>query len=249
MFEAVKSGLGNSPMRFDPITPKSNWPPVLSGLQRGRKQMSRAGHMRLSGANLGRLFAISVLLLMCFADANASSNAGIEIELGKFKLSVYYSVALDYYDEADKAIRDPRVALFTLASVAQANSGALAAINHTIYVDLYTRDGVSGSFLKITEDPQTRSIVLRDMLVGQDITKEILKTICDRYADTCKRPASNTLYLYRCQKDRCPGQIRFGSFPSESINKSFGLLRPKREGVAPISVTRNNIGQYFEELE
>lgn len=211
--------------------------------------MSRAGHMRLAGVIVGRLFAIAVLLATYATDVNASSNAGIEIEIGKFKLNVYYSVALEYYNDADKAIRDPQIALFTLVSVVQANSTAFAAIDHTLYVELYTREGVSGNFLKITEDPQTRSVVLQDGLVGQDITKEILTIICSRYADACKRPTSDRLYLYRCQKDRCPGQIRFGSFPSESINKSFGLLRPKREGVTPLSVTRNKIRQYFEELE
>lgn len=204
--------------------------------------------MCLSGIVLGRLFAIATLF-MCIADASASSDAGIGIELGKLKLNVYYSVALDYYDEADRAIRDPRVTLFTLASIIQANSEAFAAIDHTIYVDLYTREGASVNFLKIIEDPQTRSFVLRDGPVGWDITKEILTTICSRYAEACKRPVSDTLYLYRCQKEHCQGQIRFGLFPSETINKSFGLLPPKQKGMARITVTRNEIRQYFEELE
>lgn len=195
-----------------------------------------------------RLFVIVVLALN-LATANASSNAGIEIELGKYRLNVYYSVALDYRQKSDNMLRDPRSALFTLASVVQANSETFALIGHTVQAELYTRAGAPEDFLVIIEDPQGESVVLRDGPVGPDITKEILAAICNRYTDACKRPASKKVDLYQCNESSCPGQIRFGSFPSDSVNKGFGLIRPANDGVNRVSVTRDKIGRYFEMLE
>ena len=197
---------------------------------------------------VARLLVI-VVLAMQLADANASSNAGIEIEFGKYRLNVYYNVALDYRNESEKILRDPRSALFTLALVIQANSETFASIGHTVQAELYTRAGVAGNFLVIIEDPQAQSVVLRDGPVGRGLTKEILTVICNRYADACKRPASKKVDLYRCNDASCVGQIRFGSFPSDSVNKGFGLMRPAHDGAKRVSVTRNEIGRYFEMLD
>lgn len=204
--------------------------------------------MHLNAMVVARLFVI-VALALNLGSANASSNAGIEIEIGKHRLNVYYSVALDYRCESDKILRDPRSALFTLASVVQANSETFALIGHTVQAELYTRAGAPEDFLVIIEDPQGESVVLRDGPVGQDITKEILAVICNRYPDACKRPASQKVDLYQCNKATCPGQIRFGAFPSDSVNKSFGLIRPTHDRVNRVSVTREKIGRYFEMLE
>lgn len=204
--------------------------------------------MHLNAMVVARLFVIVVLALN-LATANASSNAGIEIEIGKYRLNVYYSVALDYRCESDKILRDPRSALFTLASVVQANSETFALIGHTVQAELYTRAGAPEDFLVIIEDPQGESVVLRDGPVGPDITKEILAVICNRYTDACKRPASKKVDLYQCNDSSCPGQIRFGSFPSDSVNKSFGLIRPPHDRVNRVGVTRDKIGRHFEMLE
>jgi hypothetical protein len=59
---------------------------------------------------MARAFAAASILTLSPAAPLASSDAGIEIELGKFSLKVIYSVALDYRDGADRAIRDPRMA-------------------------------------------------------------------------------------------------------------------------------------------
>jgi sarcosine oxidase delta subunit len=49
--------------------------------------------------------------------------------------------------------------------------------------------------------------------------------LCTAYPDACKQPARGTLDLYRCRKESCPGRIRFGSFPSESVNDVSGVYR------------------------
>ena len=194
-----------------------------------------------------RLILVAIIAMQ-LTDANASSNAGIKFDLGEFHLNVYYSDAIDYYNKADETIRDPRTTLFTLASTIQANSGTIAKIAHTIQVELYTRADSTNNYLLITEDPQSQSTILRDGVVGEDITREILIVVCSRYADACKRPASKEVILYSCKETNCAGQIWFGSYPSESINKSFGLIKPahfrKRE-----SVTREKIGRHFEKLD
>lgn len=197
---------------------------------------------------IARLLVVTGFALH-LTNVHASSNAGIEIDIGKYRLNVYYSVALDYRCESDKILRDPRSALFTLASVVQANSETFALIGHTVQAELYTRAGAPEDFLVIIEDPQGESVVLRDGPVGPDITKEILAVICNKYTDACKRPASKKVDLYQCNKANCPGQIRFGSFPSDSVNKSFGLIRPTHDSGNRVSVTRDKIGRYFEILE
>jgi hypothetical protein len=197
-------------------------------------------------------FSVRLILVATIAmqltSANASSNAGIEFALGEFRLNVYYSDALDYYNETDATIRDPRSTLFTLASTIQANAGAIAKIAHTLQVELYTRADSTNNYLLITEVPQSQSTILRDGVVGEDITKEILLVVCSRYPDACKRSASNEVILYNCKEKNCAGQIRFGSFPSESINNSFGLVKPAHFRKR-ISTTREKIGKYFEKLE
>ncbi len=198
-------------------------------------------------------FSAGLILMAVIAiqppDANASSNAGIEFDLGEFHLNVYYSDALDYQNEADGAIRDPRATLFSLASSIQANAGTITKIPHTLQVELYTRAGTSANYLLITEDPQSQSTIFRDGIVVGDISKEILAVVCSRYVDACKTPAPKNIVLYRCKETDCAGQIRFGSFPSESINKSFGLIQPAHARVKQISTTRDKIGRYFEKLD
>lgn len=180
--------------------------------------------------------------------ADASSAAGIEIQFGKFRLSVYYSVAVDYEGDTDRAIRDPRAALFDLAALLQANSAAFSVIDHEVHVSLDRQTEGSPNLLDIIEDPNRRAgHVLRDGQVGEDIGKEIVAALCRRYAHACRRPAAESIDLFPCRERRCPGRIRFGSFPSDELNERFGLL-PPRQKTTPIRVTRGEILTYFEEL-
>lgn len=195
-----------------------------------------------------RLLALLIFALY-ITDARASSNAGIEIDLGKFHLKVYYSVAVDYDQGADRFIRDPGYVLFDLASSLQANMDDISRIEHTVQVDLDMYTGKAGNFLSIIEDPQDNTVVLASTAAEDDIAKQILKVICSRYSGACKRPASGRVNLYLCGKTACPGQIRFGSFPSSSINGRYGLVMPSGIAVKHLSVTRKRIRQYYETLE
>lgn len=203
--------------------------------------------MSLSGI-AAKLIA-GVVLAMQFAEAHASSSAGIEIDLGKFQLKVYYSVAVDYYNDADKVIRDPRSVLFTLSSLLQANSREFSRINHTVQVDLDTHTDAPGNFLSIIEDPQDKTVVLLDEAAGNDIAKKIWSVLCKKYAGACKHPASGKLNLYVCKEAVCPGQVRFGSFPSNTLNRKYGLIKPSGSAEKHLSVSREEIGQYFETLD
>ncbi len=189
-------------------------------------------------------------LALQYRDARASSNAGIELELGSFRLRVYYSDAVEYHNNADAEIRDPRSALFTLASVLQANAESFKSIHHTVEADLYTREGSLDAFLSITEDPQTRSALLGDGPAGGGIAATIVKALCNRYSGACRRLAPTTVRLYRCRRGRCPGRIRFGAFPSDSVDQRFGLLPPTRaHGARSFRVTSDQLGRYFRVLD
>lgn len=87
------------------------------------------------------------------ADEDASSNTGIEIEVGKFRLNVYDSVAAEYRDGVDQSIRDPAVVLFSLAPTIQANAEVIAKIKHLVKVELYQRDDASEISLIVRVDP------------------------------------------------------------------------------------------------
>jgi hypothetical protein len=199
-----------------------------------------------------RLFLL-VLAVAALAprDAHASSAAGFEIEVGKFKLQMFYSVAIDYPDHADVAIRDPRLALFTVASALQQNGDAFAAIDHTVRVELNMAGESPAILLDVIEDPEadraSTSIVRQGPFTG-DAASEVLAILCSRYQGACRRPATASLMLYRCRESDCHGRIRFGSFPSESLNQGFALLPPKRGGV-PIRVVREQMTRYFGVLD
>lgn len=195
-----------------------------------------------------RLIVIAIIAIQ-LPDVYASSDAGIRINVGKFRLNVYYSDAVNYHHDADKAIRDPRAGLFDLVAFVQANSESLASVAHTVQAELYARAGSSDNFLMITEDPEAQSVVLRDGPVEADIAKEVLAAVCARYGQACKRPASAKIDLFSCEQTDCPGQIEFGAFPSDSINKSFGLIRPAGKSPKRVSVARGTIGRYFEKLD
>ncbi len=195
-----------------------------------------------------RLIVVAMIAFQ-LPDVYASSDAGIRINVGKFRLNVYYSDAMDYAHDADKEIRDPRAALFDLAALVQANAGSLASVAHTVQAELYTRAGSPQNYLLMIEDPETKSVVLRDGPIVGGITGEVMKVVCERYADACKRPASGKVELYPCAGTNCPGQIQFGAFPSASVNNRFGLTPPAGASPQHTSVTRNTIGQYFETLD
>lgn len=204
--------------------------------------------MRCPGTVMGLLLTGGLLAMALPGPARASTSAGIEMDIGSFKLRVYYNVALEYGDSSDTAIRDPRAALFELVALLQANAEAFSAIDHTLLLELTMREDVPGTFLEVREDPSTSDIVLRDRLVPREVVPEMLKEICDRYAVACARPSLAQVTLYPCKGSGCPGQIRFGSFPSVSANRAFALLAPKGEAVKGVVVTRAQMLRHFEDL-
>lgn len=205
--------------------------------------------MRRFSNNVSIILIVAVLLGIYPSSANASADAGFEIEFGKFKLNVYYSTALLYDEDADKYIKDPRLALFALVALLQANRESFSAIDHKVEVELYKSSQMDGNLLSIIEDPQKERNVIRDGVVQGDVSKEIVKTICSKYSSACKQPAISKIILYRCLKGSCPGKVRFGTFPSVyGVNENFGLL-PHPLTTERIKTTKNNMGKYYEMLE
>jgi hypothetical protein len=140
--------------------------------------------------------------------------------------------------------------LFTLASVLQANAESFKSIHHTVEADLYTREGSLGASLSIIEDPQAGSAILWDGPAGRGVAATILGALCNTYSGACKRPASLTVRLYRCRRGHCPGLIRFGAFPSDSVDQRFGLLPPiGANGARSFRVTSDQLSRYFSVLD
>lgn len=188
--------------------------------------------------------------LLAPGTARASSDAGIELQVGSFQVQVYYSDSVDYPDRADEAIRDPRLALFALASLLQANVSSFGSIRHTFKAALERRKGSESTFLVVVEDPEGKSEVLLDTPLRRNASEEIARALCKRYRGACKRPPVARLRLYPCRRSTCPGRIRFGAFPSDSVNARFGLLRAGADGGEDVvRVARAELAQYFERLE
>ncbi len=198
-----------------------------------------------------RLAALAVIAAAAPRTAIASGDAGFEITVGEFRVQVFYGVANEYPDGADRAVLDPRVALFTIASTLQANGEAFSAIPHTLRFDLLVRDGFAETILSVVEDPQESAtkpttVVLHSPL-ERDVAAEVLSVACGRYPGACRRPARATLDLYRCPDPRCAGRIRFGAFPSDSLKERFALA-PSTPRAAPIRVGREQMTRWFEPL-
>jgi hypothetical protein len=193
---------------------------------------------------------MALALVMVLPLAYGSSNAGIEAKIGNFNLTVYYSDALEYPGQAERAIRDPRKILFTLASVLQPNGKYFSLIHHTVQVELYMLVGDEDVRLRITEDSQTKATIIRDgPLSADEVENEIVTAVCSRYDGVCRKKASRHIILYRCKEINCISRIRFGAFPSEAVNENFGIVKSIRSTEKGIIVTRNLMNQYFEEID
>ncbi|HEX9051560.1 MAG TPA: hypothetical protein VF841_13595 [Anaeromyxobacter sp.] len=196
--------------------------------------------------------ALAALAAAAPARARASGDAGFEIALGGFRLQVFYGAASEYADHADRAVRDPRVALFTLAATLQANAAAFSAIPHTLRFDLVARDGAADTTLGVVEDPEANATrpttVVLETPLARDVAAEVLAALCGRYPGACRRPAGPTVELYRCEGPRCAGRIRFGSFRSDALNERFAIERPAR-WAAPIRVGREQMTRWFDPLD
>ncbi len=190
-----------------------------------------------------------VLALAAPVGAKASTSAGIEIDLGRFKVRVYYGVALEYGDHADAAVTDPRAMLFALATRLQANAKGVAGVDTTLVLELTRRVGADETFLEVREDPAGRDVVRWDRPVSGDVVAAMLDRICDASPAACALPAREELVLYRCSRSRCPGQIRFGSFPSAGVNRRFSLLPQRGAAAKGVVARREDVGRYFEALE
>jgi hypothetical protein len=208
----------------------------------------------IEGRQVQRRLRGALLALLLPTVARASSAAGFEVAIGKFKLQVLYSVAVAYDGGVDESIRDPRRALFTVATLVQANAEAFAAIAHGMLIEIDQREGRSESFISAVEDPWVKpdgseiTVIVRDDALHEDVGTEVVATLCGRYPAACRRSARATLELFRCAKD-CPGRIAWGVFPPSpaSTNQRFGLLARPR--AAPLRVTRSQMARYFEVLD
>jgi hypothetical protein len=199
--------------------------------------------------------AAALLSLGAPAPAVASSAAGIRITLGKFTLHVQYSVALDYPDGSDAAIRDPERALFALASLLQANAKRFAAIDHDLLLELGMRNGDPGVFLTVTEDPfetpresKRAYRLLGETPVKPDLVGQLVAAVCSLYRDACVAPPTRRVTLYDCRRSPCDGQVAFGSFPSTTGDERFTLVPPPGGLSAGVAVSRGEMKRHFETL-
>jgi hypothetical protein len=132
---------------------------------------------------------------------------------------VFYSVAVEYDGSVDESIRDPRKALFTAATLIQANAEAFAAIPHDMLIEIDQRVGRSGNFISAVEDPYVKpdgaetTVIVREDPLRKDVGMEVVATLCGRYPAACRRRAPATLELFRCAKDWALGGSRSGCSP------------------------------------
>lgn len=200
-----------------------------------------------------RWVGVAVTLAMAVAPrlAGASSSAGIRIEIGKHTLEFFYSVAIDY-PEQSRAIRDPSVALFSLAALIQANPEAFASVDHSFYAELMMGIAPPLITLFVIEDPwetpEKEPQPIGELPIAPDVTAQVVSALCGRYPTACRNPPLPQVTLYACPKSPCPGQISFGSFPSSSLNKNWALLPPKA-GAKGIVVTREGMRKHFGLLD
>lgn len=202
--------------------------------------------------------ALSIAMSLACAPgaARASSAAGIQITVGKFKLRVLFSAVLDYPDGSDRAIRDPRAVLHAVASLVQSNAERFGAIDHDLTIELGMRSGSKTVQVAVAEDlietaghPTRKYLLLGEAPVQADLRGQVIAAICARYSSACSKPATGKVTLFECPTAPRDGQISFGSFPSTSLNERFCLLQPKGHEAKAFVVTDQQMSLYYEPLD
>lgn len=191
---------------------------------------------------------LALLLLGIPQYSWASSRAGIEIDFGTFRLEIYYSVALDYSDGGADALKDPRRALCSLASLIQVNGSKFSKINATIRMELLELKGATGTFLRITEDPDEKAVLLWKGPIAPDAVRDMTERLCRRFPVACANPPLQSVTLYTCGSGACPGQIRAGAFPSTTLDQGFALMPTGEPPVGEEKVECKSMSRYFQML-
>lgn len=197
----------------------------------------------------------NIIFLFIFFNLNlipsisqASSESGIQIEFGKFKLDIYYSVAVEYQNGEDEYIRDPRKLLFELASILQSNKDVFSGIDKKILIELNKNEDNNDTILSVAEFSDNTYDVIYDGIVAGDIAKKIIDVICCKYLDGYIKKQSLMVYLYKCKNKSCPGRVKFGVIPSSSINEEYGLISISL-AIDYIKTSRDQMINYFEVIE
>jgi hypothetical protein len=197
------------------------------------------------------LLLVSLALASAPGAAVASSEAGIQISVGEFRVHLLYSVAVEYPGEAERVVRDPRLMLFSVASLLQANDANFRKIKRQVMVvlDVVSQGTPGVEFLFADSNPadvnDDSSYARKVSPVRRDLSEEVVSVLCGRFAGACARNPRAELLLYPCRSKGCPGEIAFGVFPSATENRRYAI-QPSRKGDKPVRVTRANIGRFFE---
>lgn len=189
-----------------------------------------------------RKIIIICLLIICHSPGYASSDAGIDIRYGSFSISVLYSVAADY-DGTDEYIRNPRYLLYGLISFIHSNADLVEAANKSIRINLYEGDyaEISGTAVsKVKKIPVYK---------GQgDFAALILSEVCSVLGGECELVFSEKYPIYECEDGYDFSRIRFGSFPSDSLNEKYSLSTCGKYEKQKIYVNKKTILKYFDIL-
>jgi len=199
-----------------------------------------------------RVAGVAALLVAVPPRATARSSPGVAISVGKFTLRVTYDDLVQYGDQAERAIQDPRQVLFTLASLVQANAAAFAKIDATVWSEIGRNRNEPPTQLRVSYDVAATGnhVVLRDGSARKDIEQDIVNTLCTAFPAGCAvRPAA-VLELYECPgTSRCAGLVQFGPLPSPDMPKRLALLAPTAGRGSRIRVERRHMTRYFPDLK
>src|SRR6266568_7355106 len=203
---------------------------------------------------IGTLFSAlgaAALAAAAPSPAEASSSSGLEISVGNFTLRVTYVDVVEYGDGAEQAIQDPRRALFTLASLVQANAAALAKLDATVWAEIRRRDDPV-TYLRIDYDVAATGehVVIRDGPARKDTEQDVVNSLCAALPALCAVKPGPVLDLYECPgAGRCDGLVRFGALPSPEMPTRLALVAPAAGRVKRIRLERNEMTRYFSELQ
>ncbi len=215
-----------------------------------RVHVERGGRC-VSGGRV-RVAAVVALLVAVPPRATASSSSGLEISVGKFTLRVTYVDVLQYGDQADRAIQDPRQVLFTVGSLVQANAAALAKIDAAVWAEIGRNRDEPSTQLRVSYDVAATGdhVVLRDGASRKDIEQDVVNTLCSAFPAGCAVKPSPVLELYECPgTSRCAGLVQFGPLPSPDMPKRLALLAPTAGRGSRIRVERRHMARYFPDLK
>ncbi|WP_248354809.1 hypothetical protein [Anaeromyxobacter oryzae] len=159
---------------------------------------------------------------------------------------------MQYGDQADRAIQDPRRVLFTVASFVQANAAALARIDATVWAEIGRVRDEAPTQLTVSYDVAATGdhVLLRDGPARKDVEQDIVSTLCAAFPAGCAVKPGPVLELYACPgTSRCEGLVQFGALPSPQMKERLTLLAPTAGRTRRIRVERRQMTRYFRDLK